>query len=53
MRDTPGSWCQLELVKSEGRGDRTFGAPIAVDGEDEDAFRRQVGEVGEDAEDLS
>ncbi len=35
------------------RSGQTFGAPITVDGEDKDAFRRQVGEVGEDAEDLA
>jgi hypothetical protein len=40
-------------VEDLGYEGDALGAPVAVDGEDEDAFRRQVGEVGEDAEDLA
>jgi len=51
MRETPArllAW----LSGNMGGERRAFCAPIAMDGEDQDAFRRQVGEVGEDPEDL-
>lgn len=54
--------CEVEKIKVSGYEDgavealgdegHAFGAGVAVDGVDEDAFREEVGYVAQDAEDL-
>src|SRR4051812_23616807 len=52
MRETPGNM-HVSVVMDMDQGVLpTFCAPILVDGENEDAFRRDVAEIGRYSEDL-
>ena len=50
MEDVGISGAEDDCVEHLGDHGDTLGAPIAVDGEHEDAFRKQVGAIAQDSE---
>ena len=51
-KDVEVAGAEHERVKDLGDERDTLGASVAVDGEDEDAFREGVGQVAQDSEEL-